>query len=394
MDAIIKVAMKLVKVNDIEVRPLPKDSSRHIVRSSIVKEPNNLTLFASHKKSGKTTAIYHFLKDAIAHYPLQLDSGGSRQTERPRRSKIEMGYGNEDISQPEKPKYHRKLTVFLYSGTALNDEVYKHIIDLLRQSGVKYQIETSTYDEDGVNLVAQMTNFIKDLTANQEMKNEIFGGTKEDKITEEIKQHLTPLSGVGDFICIFDDISDEMKSNKQIEALIKIMKNLHISHILCSSQSATDFSRNMWDNADNIVMFQKMPDDRLKHIYDRAALAIPYEEFKDLYQEATKTEVDGQGQKKKNFFMIDKGNGKYYKNFNKEFLVGGASNEVQSVVFPKELFTLAQAKTWLRKHKYKIPQVDDKTNTYRFRQQPPEDYSEFRNKKLPNGVILVLGYNN
>ena len=68
---------------------------------------------------------------------------------------------------------------------------------------------------------------------------------------------------------------------------------------------------------------------------------------------------------------------------------------VQSVVFPKRMFSLRESKRWLIKHNYRTSfygkGVDETENTYRFRQAAPSSLSDYRTKTLPNGVQLVLG---
>ena len=68
--------------------------------------------------------------------------------------------------------------------------------------------------------------------------------------------------------------------------------------------------------------------------------------------------------------------------------------EVQSVIIPRSTFTLAKAKKWIKKNGYKESfyrkKVDITKDFYRFRQTAPK-YKKYRNKKLDNGVMLVLG---
>jgi len=72
---------------------------------------------------------------------------------------------------------------------------------------------------------------------------------------------------------------------------------------------------------------------------------------------------------------------------------------VQSVLFDKSKFSLHLSKEWLKHHHYHHADVDDKPNTYRFRQVSPKEvkkqgYTNFKTKKLgKSGVSLVLAYN-
>lgn len=67
---------------------------------------------------------------------------------------------------------------------------------------------------------------------------------------------------------------------------------------------------------------------------------------------------------------------------------------VQSLIFPKENYTKAQAKSWAKKHQYKN-RVDEKENTYRMRQVLPTRFklNSFRTIELKNtkGIKAVIG---
>ena len=68
------------------------------------------------------------------------------------------------------------------------------------------------------------------------------------------------------------------------------------------------------------------------------------------------------------------------------------SSQVQSIVFDKSEFTIKEAKKWLKQHNYKVSKVDKTETTLRFRQEDPNNYTEFRVKTLPGGIMLVLGF--
>jgi hypothetical protein len=70
--------------------------------------------------------------------------------------------------------------------------------------------------------------------------------------------------------------------------------------------------------------------------------------------------------------------------------------KVQSVLLPKSKYKEKESDKWIKDHKYKIKKYIKNfksTNFYRYRQLPPTHFkkSSFREKKLANGVILVLG---
>ena len=70
---------------------------------------------------------------------------------------------------------------------------------------------------------------------------------------------------------------------------------------------------------------------------------------------------------------------------------------LQSVLFDRHLWTLEDAILFLKEHKYKHNKVDETNHYFRFRQISPDTLRKkgfhiFRNKKLKNGISLILGY--
>ena len=62
---------------------------------------------------------------------------------------------------------------------------------------------------------------------------------------------------------------------------------------------------------------------------------------------------------------------------------GGGASETQSVVFLKDMWTVARAKAWLKQHGYKYGSVDTSPpNTIRFRQQDPRRFGRFAMQPL------------
>lgn len=68
--------------------------------------------------------------------------------------------------------------------------------------------------------------------------------------------------------------------------------------------------------------------------------------------------------------------------------------ETQSVLIPRDKFSLGKAKEWLISNKFKLKKLDITSDFFRFRQQAPSRYKSYRMKTLPNGVKLVLGVRN
>lgn len=67
-------------------------------------------------------------------------------------------------------------------------------------------------------------------------------------------------------------------------------------------------------------------------------------------------------------------------------------SEVQSILFQKSKYTLAQAKLWLKKHGYTSTKVDETDEYYRFRQSEPSQYDHFATDDWKNGLKVIYGY--
>jgi len=70
--------------------------------------------------------------------------------------------------------------------------------------------------------------------------------------------------------------------------------------------------------------------------------------------------------------------------------------EIQSVIIPKNNFTLSQANKWIKLNKFKLSfygkKVENKKSFYRYRQLAPHHFKKYRLKKVgSDGIKLVLG---
>lgn len=64
---------------------------------------------------------------------------------------------------------------------------------------------------------------------------------------------------------------------------------------------------------------------------------------------------------------------------------------IQSVLFDRHIWSLAEAKTWLMKHKLKT-EVDAKPNHFRFRQTEPRKGARYRTIEHGGGIEFVVMY--
>ena len=69
-------------------------------------------------------------------------------------------------------------------------------------------------------------------------------------------------------------------------------------------------------------------------------------------------------------------------------------SSIQSVVFERKYWTTTMARKWLRYNNLKpIKNVDlSHPKQYRYRINHPEMYTHFISKKLPDHVMLIIGF--
>jgi hypothetical protein len=72
-------------------------------------------------------------------------------------------------------------------------------------------------------------------------------------------------------------------------------------------------------------------------------------------------------------------------------------SHIQSIIFKKDKYSLLNALKWLHEHEYKDnfarKGVDEKDDTWRFRQKHPnENKYVYRFKKINDGIGFIIGY--
>jgi hypothetical protein len=71
------------------------------------------------------------------------------------------------------------------------------------------------------------------------------------------------------------------------------------------------------------------------------------------------------------------------------------SLSIQSVLIPKNTFTLEDAQEWILNNGFKLSfdkkNVDITDNYFRFRQSRPSNFKKYFTREIKDGVLLVIG---
>jgi len=127
-----------------------------------------------------------------------------------------------------------------------------------------------------------------------------------DSDDEEEEQERRPKYRSPEYIIILDDLSTELKSTS-VTALLK--KNRHFkAKIILSSQYLNDLLPAARKQLDYFILFKGHPRAKIDEIHRDASIAIPQEEFYNLYKFATEEPWS--------FLYVDTVKGEFRRNFN------------------------------------------------------------------------------
>ena len=285
---------------------LPKPKKR----GRIFNIPLTTTALCGRKGSGKGVCIFNILADLVSGYPLiekkpkiQSGEGFSLRMGSQEREDVKpiLKFGirgmasvqKQDEEKDDKKSYHRLLHVFIYSSTLHSDPIWKSIIDFLKKSGVRVTIYTSSYSDDGkINNLEVLRDYLQE----QDLLRE----TNEDDDTSY------------EYCVILDDLSEEIKRNPYISALLKSSRHHSIRNLLLSTQDVKDLLPTSWFNIDNTLLFAKQNIERIQHFHDITGLDLPLPLFIEIWRDATRA--------KHNFLYVQVPEEKFYKNFSEEYI--------------------------------------------------------------------------
>lgn len=270
--------MKLEKVNNIKVKPIPIKGKHKGIGDLFNYEFNNTFLVAK-KNSGKTSTIFEILKQYIEHY--------------------------EKIST----KYDVYCPIFIiFCSTVHKDNNWQYMQQYF-ENKVPIICYTSIHEDNGV-----LETTIEELSTQPEFEEEDFVETDSEVPCDlgfSKRRHKKRRKIYTRYIMVFDDLSDEINS-PIINALLKKHRHLKINVIL-SSQYANDIKPEARQQVDQFLVFKDQPEKKLEDIYKSSGVAVGWDRFLELYFDATKEPF--------NFLYLDVPKGIFRKNFNEEYIL-------------------------------------------------------------------------
>jgi hypothetical protein len=262
------------KINDVAVNAIPvtKVDLSKVKGCDLFPELYANIFLIAKKKSGKSNVIAHILKNCVG----------------------------------------KNTTVVIFASTFYRDDVWKAIEKWLKENKIEYIAYTSIY-EDKDNHVKDLTQYLEssDDTEVKADKNFIFDFNDPDKKEEEKPKKEKKVSP--EYIIVFDDTSKELQ-DKFVGYLLK--RNRHFkTKVIVSTQYLNDLAKDARLQMDYLLLFPKLPNEKIDEIYKMTDLSIDYNLFLKLYKDATKDKF--------NFLYVDTKNEIFRHNFNKQYNLPG-----------------------------------------------------------------------
>jgi hypothetical protein len=266
------------KINNVKIKPLkiPKINVCDIRGKDYFENLFPNVLLLARKNSGKTTVLYHILKNCT----------------------------------------NKKTKVFLFCSTIYKDPSYDVILKMFEKRHIEYEAFTDI-QEGKVDHLERIVNKLKEKDEAPEEKDEdipkkpdikflMFGGEEDEekKHREYVPKKLCP-----SYIFLFDDISEDLRS-PSVAYLMKKNRHLGIMNLI-STQSYKDITPPAWRQIDFALLYKNIEPKAIEDIKDKLNLPTPINVFETIYEQA----VSGDH----SFLYIDKNKVEYRQNFCNKF---------------------------------------------------------------------------
>jgi hypothetical protein len=274
MSAPIKV--KTINSETVKAIPPPKGLDLRPVRgSSLIPECYANIFLCAKKKSGKTSVIFKLLKGCVG----------------------------------------KNTTIIAFVSTLHKDQNWIAMKKYFEEQGVPFVGYTSLAEE-GVDHLATLIQSLRHPEVEEEPeekdippKKVLFRTDGDEEEKEKKKKPLKYLSP--EYILVFDDLSDELKS-KSLVTLLKSNRHM-LCRIIISSQYLNDLLPESRKQIDTWLLFKSQPTEKLEQIYKDGDISLPFSTFEKMYKFATKEPYS--------FFYVDTRSEEYRIGFSKRFVL-------------------------------------------------------------------------
>ncbi len=89
-----------------------------------------------------------------------------------------------------------------------------------------------------------------------------------------------------EWIIVLDDLGSSMFNSSSLEQLLKQNRH-HKSMIIMAGQALNDLNPRQINMLNYMLLFRNIPEKKLREVYEKMSLYLPYEKFVSLYDDAT-----------------------------------------------------------------------------------------------------------
>jgi len=280
-----------------------------------------------------------------------------------------VGKTNLIINLLDRPRFYKNKfdKIILFSNTYHNDKIWK---------------ACKSIDEENVHVD--------------------YSDEKLEEIVDEQRQAIEDDEPINTLI-IFDDIIQQI--NKHSALINKlVMRNRHYYlTIWITTQKYSLVSPTIRNNISYYILFGIKNRKEKEFIINELSDNISEEDFIKMWDYAL-------DDKNYNFMVIsakDKAEKMYRKQFKSFIMIQDMKKDdknymINSVLFPKDNWTVASGRSWLKEHKFQKDvkvNLDHRPNFITFRLNAPDymeklGYTRYITKRLTNGVEIVMAYKN
>jgi hypothetical protein len=271
-----QVAIPKKVINNIRVRPvqLGNGAKKQARGYDLFSEPYANIFICARKKSGKTVLINKILKECSS----------------------------------------KKTHIIIVCPTVAKDRTYEKIIEYFENKGnvidTFHDLKDSESGDVIADALASPTEEDKMEVEQPEVKKVIF--TDDESGIEIVKKKRKPKADpyiTPETIFVFDDLGSDLRS-RAISQLMKTNRHYKCKVIL-SSQYVNDLEPQSIKQLDYFLSFRGHSQDKMALIHKHLDIAIPFDQFYELYKDATSSPFS--------FFYYANVDGEMRKNFNEKY---------------------------------------------------------------------------
>lgn len=273
--------INIQKINDIKVKPIPtKEDKRPIKGSDLFPKAYCNIFLNGTPESGKSTVLENIIEHCT----------------------------------------YKNTTVIAFVSTLYADNTWLYIREWCEKRHVPFLGYMSIY-ENGRNLLEQ---FVEQWEAEAKERDEKKKAKKRKERIKKTKKFLLTNDDTDseeddddkkypilapDYLVILDDLSDELHE-KSVPTLMKKHRHFHLK-VIISSQYLNDLPKSARKVLTYWIIFGGLDEEKLLEMYNQASLKVSYEQFRMMYNVATRD--------KYSFLYVCVNHPDFRINFNKRF---------------------------------------------------------------------------